>query len=103
VVNASDRRARSILARDLGDRLTKALKQSIKTERGTYTVYCENPWDVELARSMVTKAPTAIYKLSAYPENNVVEVAAEAREDATLGTFALLKEFSRYVTKPHKG
>ncbi|MEM1537942.1 MAG: hypothetical protein QXQ28_04095 [Candidatus Nezhaarchaeales archaeon] len=99
VVNASDRRSLSIVAGDLGDKLAKMLKQTLKTSRGTYAVYYENPEDVELAKSMIIKAPTTLYKLSAYSKDNMVEVVAEVKEDSTIATVALLKEFSARLTK----
>ncbi|MCS7116912.1 MAG: hypothetical protein NZ896_05510 [Nitrososphaerales archaeon] len=101
-INTSDKRSLSILAEDLGNRLVKMSKQILKTSRGTYTVYYENPVDVDLVMNLVMNAPTTIYKLSAYSKNNMVEVAAEVKEGATIGTVTLLKEFSVRVTKPSK-
>ncbi|MEM4867012.1 MAG: hypothetical protein QXZ60_05065, partial [Sulfolobales archaeon] len=98
-VDLSDSRSRAVLLRDLGAKIEVISKRVIETSRGNYVVYYEDSGDVELVKRLLESAKLKIYKLSAFTKNNLVELAAEIREDAVPSLVRTLREFNRYVTR----
>lgn len=94
-VKRGESRALSVLLRDLGSQAEKLNKTTMKTSKGDYEVFYEEPRDLDLINKIIDSRPRPIIKLSAYKNLNAVEVVSRAE----LGSVSELLESLKMLTK----
>lgn len=98
-VISEDSRTHAILVRDLGSKVDLLSRRTVKTPKGEYVVYYEDSGDIELVKNLLETVELKVYRLSAFTKNNLVELAAEVREDTVPSLVKALRELNRHVTK----
>ncbi|MEM0043279.1 MAG: hypothetical protein QXJ51_00780 [Sulfolobales archaeon] len=99
VVALSSKRMHDILLKDLSTRKEAISKRVIKTSKGEYAVYYENPHDIDFIDRLLDRVELRIHRLSAFTRNNMVELVAEIREDSIPSLVKALKELNKYITR----
>ncbi len=100
-VNLVDSRLHTVVLRDLKERASTLSRREVELSRGRYVVYYEDSGDLELVRNLVESSPVALYKLSAYSKDNLVEVVADVSSGNATSVAEVLKELSRRVTRSY--
>jgi len=100
-VNLADSRLHTVVLRDLGGRAKVISRREVELSRGRYVVYYEDSSDLELVGRIVESSPVTLYKLSAYPKDNLVEVVADVSSGDAVRVAEVLREFSRRVTRSY--
>lgn len=94
-VKKGESRALNVLLRDLGPQAEKLSKTTMKTSKGDYEVFYEEPRDLDLINKIIDSRPRPIIKLSAYKNLNAVEIVSRAE----LGSVGELLESLKMLTK----
>lgn len=94
-VRKNESRILKVLLRDLGSQVEKLSRTTIKTTKGEYEVFYEEPRDLDLINKIIDSKPKPVIKLSAYKSLNAVEAVSKAE----LGSVRELLECLRILTK----
>lgn len=94
-VKKNEPRILKVLLRDLGSQTEKLSRTTIKTAKGDYEVFYEEPRDLDLINKIIDSKTKPVIKLSAYKNLNAVEVVSKAE----LGSVRELIECLRILTK----
>jgi len=94
-VKKNESKILKVLLRDLGSQIEKLSRTTIKTAKGDYEVFYEEPRDLDLINKVINSKPKPVIKLSAHKNLNAVEVVSKAE----LGSVRELLECLRILTK----
>ncbi|MEM0244510.1 MAG: hypothetical protein QXV93_01620 [Zestosphaera sp.] len=98
-VKKGESRILNVLLRDLGSRAERLSRTIIKTSKGDYEVFYEEPRDLELINKIIDSRPKPIIKLSAYKSLNAVEVVSRAELGSVNELLGSLKILARNISK----
>lgn len=98
-VKKGESRALNTLLRDLGSQAEKLSRTDVKTSKGDYEVFYEEPRDLDLINKIVNSRSRPIIKLSAYKNLNAVEVVSRAELGSVSELLESLKILARNISK----
>lgn len=98
-VKKEDTRTLNVLLRDLESQATKLSRTTVKTSKGDYEVFYEEPRDLDLISKIIDSRNKPIIKLSAYKNLNAVEVISKAELGSVNELLGSLRILTRNISK----
>ncbi|MEN2998971.1 MAG: hypothetical protein ABDH61_00070 [Acidilobaceae archaeon] len=99
LVNVSDKWAAGTFLRDVGEKRGKLERREIGGKRGNFVAFLESPEDEGLAKKLLDISKVEVHRVSAYKDQNLVDVAVEAKLGAVGELLKLHEEVRKRVTK----
>lgn len=98
-VKKGESRVLSILMRDLGPQMEKLSKTVVKTSKGDYEVFYEEPRDLDLISKIIDSRSKPVIKLSVYKSFNAVEVISKAELGSVSELLGSLRMLAKNLSK----
>ncbi len=98
-VRKNESRLLKVLLKDLERQAEKLNRITVKTSKGDYEVFYEEPRDLDLIRKIIDSRTKPILKLSAYKDHNAVEIVSKAELGSVSELFGSLKILARSISK----
>jgi len=98
-VRKSESRLLKVLLKDLEKRAERLSRATVKTSKGDYEVFYEEPRDLDLIRKIIDLRTKPLLKLSAYKDHNAVEVVSKAELGSVNELLESLKILARSFSK----